>query len=358
MGSEKTINRIGIIGSGKMGTDILHFLLFQNYKITQICLNIEEAERSRQLLNKKLLRLQRCEAINEEQFVNTISSVDINNEYKSLESCDLIIECTWENPDRKKKLMNDIASYLQTEAVIASNSSSIKPSLFVNKTLSDKTLGLHFFYPVKLKNIVEIIVSKETSDDAKNMIVAFCKKIGKRHLMLDEENAFILNKLFLEVQNEAFNIHIESNLSYKQIDDVVKENLFPDGIFSFFDQVGNDIMLASIMNYISDISDSERYHPLVHKLEEMCRNNQLGVKTKSGFYPYLDIENQVINKNVTTTNEIITGNIISRLCNIYFKEAHRIIAKGICSPDDLEFAVKEYMNIDKGPFTLEQELKK
>jgi 3-hydroxybutyryl-CoA dehydrogenase len=350
--SKQQIVKVAVIGSGKLGTDIFYYLTDFDLELLLVCINEEEADKQNAILQKKLNRQFKAGIIDEARLKHLQKTIIIDHHFDKLTSRDLIIECIWENKVQKQKLLASIVPFVNETCILASNSSSINPSL-LNPSIDFKSrfIGLHYFYPLKFKNIVEIIKTENTSQDVLDTITAFCQKTGKTYLLQDEFNSFILNKLFLEVQNEAYNIFCEGVLSYRQIDKIVDNNLFPGGIFSFFDQVGNDIMLESVKNYIPK-SEREPYHPLISKFEELCSNNLMGIKTNAGFYDYEEFNTAETLLSAETPDNDYTLDVTQRLINVYASKAQSIVDGGICSHDQLEFAAKEYMNADKGPFSL------
>ncbi|HNW70506.1 MAG TPA: 3-hydroxyacyl-CoA dehydrogenase family protein [Bacteroidales bacterium] len=350
MGPLTSIRRIGIIGSGKMGADIFSFLSGYDFEIVWVCFDQEEAEIQHRSFFKRMNRQLRCGLIDEERFQKIQNAIVFCSDIVELSKCHLVIECIWESLEKKQELFKKIIPVLDGHCIIASNSSSFTPArLNPDAGTNDRFIGLHFFYPVKLKNIVEIIRTKNTSEKVLKEITGFCTLIEKRFLLQDEKNAFLLNRLFLEVQNEAYKIHTEGLLSYRQIDAIIEEHLFPDGVFKFFDQVGIDVMLQSVKNYTWQNSAS--YKALLDKLEELSKKNLLGVKTKAGFYDY----GQEIPDGASDIDQIspdIYEKALYKLTNVYYLAAKQHVADGDCEQETLEFAAKEYMNTEKGPFTI------
>jgi 3-hydroxyacyl-CoA dehydrogenase len=169
--------------------------------------------------------------------------------------------------------------------IITSKSSSIIPSeLNPSEQRKDKFVGLHFFYPVALRDIAEIIVTPDTSEETLHRVVFFLNSIRRRFLVLKEKESFILNRIFLAFQLEAFRLVNEKKASIHQIDKLVKEHFFPTGVFEFFDSVGLDVMLESVKNYSRTDPEPENYHPLIAHLQSLVSSGRLGTKTKCGFY--------------------------------------------------------------------------
>ncbi|HOY32036.1 MAG TPA: 3-hydroxyacyl-CoA dehydrogenase family protein [Bacteroidales bacterium] len=348
------INKIGIIGAGRMGTDIFNFLIGFDYEIAWICLDETETVALQQSFEKKIKRLHKCGLIDDQQLITKLNSVVINHQVKSLDSCELVIECIWEDIAKKQQMYRGIIPVLTNDCILASNSSSFLPSqLIPAPAFNARFIGLHFFYPVKLKNIVELIKTGQTSAETIEKINGFCKTTNKKQLLQDEKHAFWLNRLFLEVQNEAFQIFDEGVMSYEQIDTIVAEYLFPEGIFKFFDQVGNDVMLQSIKNYTS--GNRKTYQVMLDKLEELCSKNMLGLKTKAGFYSYHDESAVNATKSVHVKDEYYFM-VLERLKRAYIGKAQQLINDGACDRETLEYAAKEYMNTDKGPFAIARAL--
>lgn len=347
------INKIGIIGAGRMGTDIFNFLIGYDYEIVWICIDETETIALQQSFEKKIKRLHKCGLMDDQQMITKQNSVVISHKVENLYGCDLVIECIWEDIAKKRQMYRDIIPMLKDKCILASNSSSFLPSqLIPDPRFNDRFIGLHFFYPVKLKNIVELIKTGQTSTETLEKIDGFCEKTDKKQLLQDEKNAFWLNRLFLELQNEAFLIVNERVFSYGQIDAIVAEYLFPEGIFKFFDLVGNDVMLQSIKNYTAE--NRGPYNAILDKLEELCSKNMLGVKTKTGFYNYHDGSSGNA-MNIVFEKDEYYFKVLERLKRAYVGKAQQLVNDGACDSETLEFAAKEYMNTDKGPLAIAHE---
>jgi 3-hydroxyacyl-CoA dehydrogenase/enoyl-CoA hydratase/3-hydroxybutyryl-CoA epimerase len=180
----------------------------------------------------------------------------------------------------------------------------------------------------------------------------FLLYLNKRPFCQDESNPFILNRLLLDLQAEAFNIISENEISVGGLDALVKQYLFPIGVFEFFDHVGIDIMLSSIESYIRYSSDRELYLPMIQKLDVMVGHNQLGIKTGEGFYSY---KGSVLAPDLSMQNISISEHLrkktVSRLRSYFEKSVSTVLESGDCSRAELAVHLQDYLGIDRDPFT-------
>jgi 3-hydroxyacyl-CoA dehydrogenase len=279
------LKNIGIIGEGKMGTNLLYYLIDLDFNLTWVCSQEADPDKLRRTFNKRLVRTLEAGIIDEERYKSILDHINISNNLEDATSCELIIEAINEDIQTKKELFRILDIKVNPGCIFTSNSSSINPSeLIPSETRKDKFAGLHFFYPIALKNIVEVILTPDSSKRTRNELISFLRIIHRRFLLLDEKDSFILNRIFLHFQNEAFLLVNEKKASIHQIDRIVRDQFFPMGVFEFFDSVGLDIMLVSIKNYSKNDPSKEHYNPLISQLQELVSKGRLGLKTKSGFY--------------------------------------------------------------------------
>jgi 3-hydroxyacyl-CoA dehydrogenase len=279
------LKNIGIIGEGKMGTNLLYYLLDMDFNLTWICSPEADLEKLRRNFSKRLGRSLEAGIIDEDRFQSILERIKISNALEDVASCELIIEAITEDLEAKQELFRLLDTIALPGCIFTSNSSSINPSILVpSENRKEKFAGLHFFYPIALKDIVEVILTQETSKETLAQITSFMESIRRRFLLLEEKDSFILNRIFLHFQNEAFLLVNEKKASLQQIDRIVRERFFPTGVFEFFDSVGLDIMLVSVQNYSKDDPAEERFHPLIAQLQELVSKGRLGAKTKGGFY--------------------------------------------------------------------------
>jgi 3-hydroxyacyl-CoA dehydrogenase len=160
----------------------------------------------------------------------------------------------------------------------------------------------------------------------------------RRYLLLKEKDSFILNRIFLDFQNEAFLLVYEKKASLQQIDRLVREHFFPTGVFEFFDSVGLDVMLASVKNYSKNDPGQERYHPLILQLQELVSKGRLGMKTKGGFYG-----ESISSDPGHPEND---ADIVAKLHASYAHAFRRFCHSSGIPPAELKSAMDEYFGVE------------
>jgi len=351
------INKIGIIGCGKMGNDIFNYLSGFPFQISVVCETIGQAEKFNSTWQKKQKRSKKYGLINDNTYEENLNRVSCSTHLQSLSDTDLIIESITENINLKSELFKILDEIVSRKAIITTNTSSIPiDTLIPTSHRADKFLGLHFFYPVSLKNLVEINKTHETSPEVINTIKGFLKNINRYYIEFEQPQHFLLNRLFLKLQAGAFNLHIEENISVKVMDDLVKEILFPIGIFEMMDQVGIDVIYTSALNYTHTIQDRSFYTPWLSGMKEILEKGNLGIKTGKGYYDYsIDHINDGIKKNSASPTNL-KKHISDNLYRYYLEPLFEAIKSGILTKEQIEHIVKEYMDCDKSPFALAEEI--
>jgi 3-hydroxybutyryl-CoA dehydrogenase len=331
------INTIGIIGEGKMGTNIFYYLTGFDYQLVWICSTDADIDKLQRSFDKKIRRSVDAGIMDISRGGFLRDKTIISADLQSLSTCDLIIEAIPEDIELKKELFREVDRIAGSSCILTSNSSSINPSEMIpSEKRKDKFAGIHFFYPIALKNIVEFILPETISRANRELITGFLQNIRRDYLILKEKDSFILNRIFLDFQNEAFLLTCQEKFSYSQMDALVKEHFFPTGVFEFFDSVGLETMLASIKNYIRDYPHREYYGSLVSKLEELA-----GQESHGGFLSGDKIPGEVIASDVEEA--------VQRLRFTYRASFKRFAVQSKLSLNDLNNAVKEYFGIDHGP---------
>ena len=292
------IQKIGIIGSGKMGSDIFNYLSDYTYKLVWFTRNYEHKDILRETFEKKIKRQLKHGIISQDIF-ELRNSFKITSQLTDLSDCDLIIESVIEDQTIKTELFKTIETIVKPSCILASNSSSIVPSVYSEElNRKNRIAGIHFFYPMAIKNITELIFSNQTDELTKESLRLFLESIKRFTIEQDEQNAFMLNRFLLEIQIKAYELHQSTTIDFKEIDEIAKQ-IIPDfGLFEVIDQVGHQTMYNSILNYSKMDVNKAKYQPLLAEL-----NNRITAKQNNNKLFY-DPDSQSKNLNKKLQDEI------------------------------------------------------
>ncbi len=260
------MGRVGIVGEGKMGSNLFQYISGFDHEMFWLVSPDADVEKITRGWSKKVLRNLNANIITETD-AGRMQRALISKDPEVMADCDLIIEAIPEDLELKKRLFTQMDSITADSCVFASNSSSILPSLLISsEKRADRTIGLHFFYPVALKNIVELVTCERTTPRVISWVTDFIRSIHRNMLHQTEQDPFLLNRIFLELQTEACQIAGEMQVSPSFIDMIVHERMFPLGPFECIDSVGLSVMLPAVRNYIQAYPDKSRYEPLIRYL--------------------------------------------------------------------------------------------
>ncbi|TFG11042.1 3-hydroxyacyl-CoA dehydrogenase family protein [Candidatus Heimdallarchaeota archaeon] len=278
--------KIAVIGSGTMGSGIAIVLAQAGIEVNLVDTEQKFLDAGCQNIKKFLeSRLSRGK-ISEEEVHNLKSRITPFLDLKdAVQNVQLVIEAITEEETTKKDLFEKLDNYCNNDVIFATNTSAIKISDLAAATKrSDKFIGMHFFNPPALMNLVEIIRGETTSDKTIEKIIALCSFLGKTPIPSKESPGFIVNRLLWMFLNESYKL-LENEIAEKDnIDQAIKLGLnHPMGPFELSDYIGLDIMLE-IGDYIRN-QLGEQYEP-AQLLRDMVNQGKLGRKTKEGFYKY------------------------------------------------------------------------
>lgn len=333
--------KLMIAGSGKMGSDIFYYMMQFKEGIVWLCLNEDEKQIAEANFNKKLSRQLRTGLIDQDMYDLIHKKTTITSNISKASDAELVIEAIWEDAVAKQELFDKLNLILPPFSIITTNTSSIPLTKFNIPDLRKQFFfGMHFFFPIKLHNIVEINAMPENDPKIIDGIKEFLVSIERRSIILPQTEHFLLNRLLLPLQNEAYRILKEGRMTIEEIDAMVKEKLIPAGIFEFFDHVGINIMLESVKNYAENFPSNVDYSDLIACFQLMVDEGKLGVKSGQGFYQYPLVQRQsaVIIDNYP--DELIC------LTDAFFMSIQNAFNKNIVRKEDLEYAINEYLGID------------
>lgn len=332
---EKTQNPISnavVLGNGVMGKGIIW--LFSKY-LNDVRIKIRDISHANEIIKDvskiyDYLIKSRKMTKNEVDFkLNKISYTDKFNGFKNF---DFIIEAIIEDEETKKDTYKQIENIVNENAIIATNTSSISIEKLASEIKNKENfLGVHFFNPVNLMPLVEVIPTSNTSKETINKVFELLITAGKTPILVGDCAGFIVNRILLPYLNEAAFI-LEEGSKIEKIDSLIKDFGMPMGPFTLADTVGIDIgyKVAKILN--------EAYGsrmPIASIIEKMNDAKLLGLKTKAGFYEY-DGKDKYVNTHVTSmiqnnTKIFEDEQIVQRCIYIMINEASRCLEENIVS---------------------------
>jgi len=282
------MKKIGVLGRGTMSCGIVQIFAERNYDVVMWVRSInEESPRdSVKSIEKGLNRLVEKEKITKESMDNTLNNISITTNFEDLKDCDLVIEAISEDMAVKRDTFSKLDSICKADTILATNTSSLSITEIATSTnRPDKVVGMHFFNPVPMMKLVEVIKGIATSDETKDAIIELSKGLGKTPVEVEEAPGFVVNRILIPMINEGIGILADGVATASDIDEAMKLGAnHPMGPLALGDLVGLDVCLAIMDVLYEEFGDSKyRAHPLLRK---MVRAGHLGRKTKKGFFQY------------------------------------------------------------------------
>jgi len=280
------IKKVGVVGCGAMGAGIAQVSAQAGYQVVASEINDTLLKRGLGLIDSILSKdvsKQRITQANKDAIIGRIKGT---TDMKDFADCDLIIEAVIENMELKRKVFGDLDKICPPHAILASNSSSLSiiDMAIATKRL-DKVLGIHFFNPVPLMKLVELIRTVATSDETAAASRKFAESVGKTVVAAKDSPGFIVNYLMIPQLLNAVRILEKGVASKEDIDNAMKLGLnHPLGPFALIDLVGVDVVCFIAKAIYEETKDPQFVIPTL--LQKMFTTGWLGRKTGKGFYDY------------------------------------------------------------------------
>lgn len=278
--------KIFVMGAGTMGSGIVQTFAAGGHDVVVMARKIESVEGAIKTIDKSLSKMIEKAKLEQAKKDEIMARISKSTSMEDAKDADLVVEAVTENMEIKKKLFSDLDAICKESAILSSNTSSLSITEIANATKRpDKVIGMHFFNPVPLMKLIEVIDGQLTSQETHNTIMKLSEEIGKTPVAVNEAPGFVVNRILVPMINEAIGILADGVATKEDIDNAMKLGAnHPIGPLALADLIGNDVCLAIMEVLYSEFGDSKyRPHPLLRK---MVRANLLGRKTSKGFYDY------------------------------------------------------------------------
>ncbi len=281
-----TIGKAAVIGAGTMGNGIAQACAASGVPVVMLDIDQRAVDRGMAAIGSSLDRLRKKEKITEADKEAALGRIQATTSYADLGDCDLVIEAAPENLDLKLRILRDVQKALKPDGIVASNTSSISiTAMAAALARPDAFVGLHFFNPVPMMALVEVVSGMQTSDATRDAATAFAKRLGKTPIQVRNSPGFAVNRILCPMLNEAVFALQEGVATAEAIDEGMKLGCsHPIGPLALCDLIGLDVLLAVMNVFYEDFNDP-KYRP-APLLKEMVAAGRLGRKTGQGFFAY------------------------------------------------------------------------
>jgi 3-hydroxybutyryl-CoA dehydrogenase len=281
-----SIQTVGVIGAGTMGNGIAQACAVAGINVVMVDISDAAVQKGLANVAGSLERLLKKEKISAEAKAAALARITTSTDYAALKSAQLVIEAATESEGLKIKILQQLDAMLAADVIVATNTSSISiTKLAATTQRADRFIGMHFFNPVPMMALVEIIRGLQTSDATHDAVHALAVALGKTPVTVKNSPGFVVNRILVPMINEAFFVLAEGVAKPEDIDAAMKLGCNqPIGPLALADMIGLDVCLAVMDVYMKEFNDS-KYRP-APLLKEYVAAGWLGRKSGRGVYTY------------------------------------------------------------------------
>lgn len=277
---------IGLAGLGTMGSGIAQVFAEKGYLVTGVEPTEELLQKGNKRIDSSLDRKIQKGKMTLEEKAKVLSNIKFTRSLKDLEEADFFIEAVSENYELKAKLLKELDGICKPETIFATNTSSISiTKLASNTKRAERFIGMHFFNPVPVMKLVEVVRGIATDDETVNVVISLAKELDKTPIEVNDFPGFISNRILMPMINEAIFAYMEGVATPEAIDSVMKLGMnHPMGPLELADFIGLDVCL-DILEVLYEGFKDPKYRPCPI-LKRLVNAGYLGRKSGKGFYSY------------------------------------------------------------------------
>ena len=280
------MNKTAVVGAGTMGNGIAHVFAQSGCDVQLVDVSQEVLERGLAAIRKNMDRQVKKGKITADERDAALGRISTSTDLGSVNGAELVVEAVTETPDLKFGVFREMDGAAESNAILATNTSSISITEIAAQTKRpDKVIGMHFMNPVPMMQLVEIIRGLQTSDETLATVVEATKALGKTPVEVNDYPGFVSNRVLMPMINEACYCVMEGVAEAEAVDTVMKLGMaHPMGPLTLADLIGLDVCLHILEVLHSGLGD-DKYRPCP-LLRKMVAAGRLGRKSGQGFYDY------------------------------------------------------------------------
>lgn len=281
-----SMQQIAVVGAGTMGNGIAQVCALAGFDVTLLDISDAALDRGIGTVRKNLERQTSKQTITSDVASAALQRIRCTTDYAQLDGTHLVIEAATENLELKLRLLKQIAAHVSTDCVIASNTSSLSiTQLAASVEHPERFIGLHFFNPVPMMALIEVIRGLQTTDSTHVAALKLAERLNKTAITAGNRPGFVVNRILVPMINEAILVLQEGLATAQDIDDGMRLGCNqPIGPLALADLIGLDTLLAIVEAFHDGFNDS-KYRP-ASLLKEMVAAGYLGRKSGRGFFVY------------------------------------------------------------------------
>ena len=340
---------IAVVGAGTMGAGIAESSALAGLSVVMVDVREEALDLGRHTIEKDLDRRVRKGRLSEEERRASIGRVSATTSLESCADSPVVIEAVVEDMAVKTRVFGDLESVVASEAVLATNTSSLSVAGIAAATeYPERVVGMHFFNPVPAMRLVEVVTGPSTDPWAVSQVEEMAERLGKTPIRVSDTPGFVVNRVARPFYLEALRL-VEAGGKPGQIDAAIRGAGFRMGPLQLADLIGNDVNLTVSESLFERYYYHPRFRPSYFQ-RSMVEGGLLGRKSGRGFYDYSGEKR--VEDNEIEPSEDVSLRLISCIVN----EAFLVLSEGVATAEDIDRAMKLGANHPKGPFEWVEEI--